>query len=72
VLLQLLFRTETLHEGFSVPYMTARIFFSNYYTYSFPVNTGGMLVHLYFNPSTYGDYAPANACFGVAADNLTL
>jgi hypothetical protein len=30
-----------------------------------------MLVHLYFNPSTYGDYASANACFGVAADNLT-
>ncbi|CAL4965339.1 unnamed protein product [Urochloa decumbens] len=54
-----------------IPYKTARIFTSNY-AYSFPVSPGRMFVRLYFHPSTYGDYAPSNACFGVTASSLIL
>ncbi|CAN6338031.1 unnamed protein product [Urochloa humidicola] len=55
----------------TTPYMTARIFSVNY-TYSFPISPGRMFVRLYFYPSTYGNYGPGNAYFGVTAGNLTL
>nr|TKW28029.1 hypothetical protein SEVIR_3G296800v2 [Setaria viridis] len=61
----------------AAPYITARIFTSNY-TYSFRVSSGRMFLRLYFFPITYvsqdssENFTPEYAYFGVTASNLTL
>ncbi|XP_077232813.1 receptor-like protein kinase FERONIA [Tasmannia lanceolata] len=55
----------------SIPYMTARIFTSEF-TYTFPVGAGRMFVRLYFYPNNYNNLNPDNAVFSVASGPYTL
>ncbi|XP_058075441.1 receptor-like protein kinase FERONIA [Magnolia sinica] len=55
----------------SVPYMTARIFHSQY-TYTFSVNAGWKFVRLYFYPANYSSFDASNAIFSVTASRYTL
>ncbi|XAR68698.1 Non-specific serine/threonine protein kinase [Bertholletia excelsa] len=54
-----------------VPYMTARIFKSDY-TYSFPVASGRKFVRLYLYPASYSGLNASNAIFSVTAGPYML
>ncbi|KAI3911421.1 hypothetical protein MKW98_010308 [Papaver atlanticum] len=54
-----------------VPYMTARIFTSNF-TYSIPVGSGRKTVRLHFYPASYDGRNASNAIFSVSSGGYTL
>ncbi|KAE8685656.1 Receptor-like protein kinase ANXUR1 [Hibiscus syriacus] len=54
-----------------VPYMTARVFRSNF-TYSFPVVPGRKFVRLYFYANTYDGRNASDALFSVSCGTYTL
>ncbi|GAB2272064.1 hypothetical protein Dimus_006883 [Dionaea muscipula] len=61
-----------LSDVTTVPFMTARIFYSPF-TYSFPVVSGRKFVRLYFYPTTYGgSLNTSNSFFSVTAGPYTL
>lgn len=55
----------------TVPFMTARIFTSNY-TYSFPVTPGRMFLRLYFYPTDYPNFAASDSSFSVSVSTPNL
>ncbi|CAK9171959.1 unnamed protein product [Ilex paraguariensis] len=54
-----------------VPYMTARIFRSEF-TYTFPITVGPKFIRLYFYPVNYSDLDIANSFFSVTSGGYTL
>ncbi|KAG6743005.1 hypothetical protein POTOM_053949 [Populus tomentosa] len=54
-----------------VPYMTARIFHSNF-TYTFPVLSGPKFVRLYFYPSSYSNLDISKSYFSLSANTYQL
>ncbi|KAI3889121.1 hypothetical protein MKX03_004284 [Papaver bracteatum] len=59
------------HSVANIPYMTARIFKSEF-TYSFPVNAGWKYVRLHFYSSRYENLSASNAIFSVSTGAYTL
>ncbi|GKV03000.1 hypothetical protein SLEP1_g15367 [Rubroshorea leprosula] len=55
----------------SVPYMSARVFRSNF-TYSFPVVAGRKFIRLYFYSNSYDGLNATNALFSVTSGSYTL
>ncbi|XP_047330272.1 receptor-like protein kinase FERONIA [Impatiens glandulifera] len=55
----------------SVPYMTSRIFKSDY-DYSFPVAPGRKFIRLHFYPASYSGLSPTNAIFSVKSGPYIL
>ncbi|EPS73118.1 hypothetical protein M569_01631 [Genlisea aurea] len=54
-----------------VPYMTARIFKSEF-TYSFPLAAGRKFLRLYFYPASYAGLNASNGIFSVSSGGYTL
>ena len=54
-----------------VPYMTARIFTSQF-TYAFPLSPGPKFLRLHFHPASYSNLDPSHAFFSVTANHYTL
>ncbi|KAB1211446.1 Receptor-like protein kinase FERONIA [Morella rubra] len=52
--------------------MTARIFQSSKFTYSFPASPGPKFLRLYFNPASYSNLDKTRSFFSVSANNFTL
>ncbi|XP_027361601.1 receptor-like protein kinase FERONIA [Abrus precatorius] len=62
---------NTLQYIPEVPYMTARIFRSQF-TYKFNVTSGPKFIRLHFHPASYTDLNISNAFLSVSAGNFTL
>ncbi|KAL2349107.1 hypothetical protein Fmac_003107 [Flemingia macrophylla] len=61
----------TLQSVPEVPYMTARIFQSEF-TYTFNVTPGPKFIRLHFYPASYFDFNISGAFLSVSASNFTL
>ncbi|RDX68106.1 Receptor-like protein kinase FERONIA, partial [Mucuna pruriens] len=62
---------DTLDSIPEVPYMTARIFMSQF-TYTFNVTPGPNFIRLHFYPASYFHFNVSNAFLSVSAANFTL
>ncbi|KAK1421967.1 hypothetical protein QVD17_24772 [Tagetes erecta] len=54
------------------PYVTARIFNSSSFTYTFPVSKGPKFLRLHFYPATYSNLKPHQFLFSVSSNDYNL